>query len=145
MSKTALKVSALFLAVISLVLLGCTKEAAFLLFEDPPSDALSFLGYSDIAGDDKLTVCGNCHVGIQAQWQETPHADAWETLQASGQAQAFCEGCHTVSELGNTVTEAAGYNGAPEARYEDVQCESCHGPGLTHVQNPDASQAALIC
>lgn len=144
MSKVALKVCAMLPALTSLALLGCTDETVVFrdrpLFEDPPSEAVSFLGYSDIDSDNKLTVCGNCHVGIQAQWQETAHADAWETLQASGASQSFCEGCHTVNELGNPVTATAGYNGAPEARYHDVQCESCHGPGLTHVQNPDASQ-----
>lgn len=108
------------------------------LYEDPASEAMGFLGYFDQA--DNLTSCGNCHIGKQAEWETTAHADAWAGLQSSSAAQAFCEGCHTVSELGNTVTEAAGHSVVPEDRYQDVQCESCHGPGLTHVQNPDASQ-----
>ncbi|MCA9738424.1 MAG: cytochrome c3 family protein [Gemmatimonadota bacterium] len=120
---------------------ACEESVVFRdreLFETPPDEAAGFLGYSDI--DSKLTTCGNCHVGQQARWVQTAHADAWEGLQASGHSQSFCEGCHTVNELGNAVTQLAGFNAAPEDRYHDVQCESCHGPGLTHVQNPDASQ-----
>lgn len=105
-------------------------------FDDPPSKALSFLGYSDTSGDDNLTVCGNCHVGVQAEWQETAHAGAWETLEASGQSQVFCEGCHTVSELGNTVTEVAGYNGSPEPRYHDRRSDP--DPGDVHGLHPHA-------
>jgi predicted CXXCH cytochrome family protein len=41
------------------------------------------------------------------------------------------------------VSTAAGYNGTAEARYHDVQCESCHGPGLTHATNPLESNAPL--
>ncbi len=117
---------------------GCTDETIVFrdreLFETPNEAALGMIGYSD--QDASLTVCGNCHVGPQLQWEETGHADAWAGLQDSGHAQAFCEGCHTVSELGNVLTEAAGWNTTPETRYHDVQCESCHGPGLLHVQNP---------
>lgn len=105
-------------------------------YTDPPEGAGEFLGYND--ADEKLTVCGNCHVGFQAKWEISGHADAWETLQSSGHAQVFCEGCHTVGPNGNP-SEAGGYASAPEARYEDVQCESCHGEGLAHVMNPDAS------
>jgi len=131
----------LFLIPVFIGFAGCEESVVFRdreLFQDPPTEALSFLGYSDI--DSKLTSCGNCHIGVQAEWVQTAHADAWEGLQSSGGAQAFCEGCHTVSELGNAVTQTAGFNGAPEERYHDVQCESCHGPGLQHVQNPDANQ-----
>lgn len=137
MSKRIL-IFASFLAAGGLV--GC-EETIFRdrpLYEDPASGAMGFLGYFDEA--DGLTACGNCHIGVQSQWETTAHADAWAGLQESGGAQAFCEGCHTVSELGNTVSEPAGWNVVPEDRYHDVQCESCHGPGINHVQNPDASQ-----
>jgi len=100
-----------------------TVEVGRELFAPPPADAGNFLGYFEI--DDGLTTCGNCHVGVQADWENTAHSDAWAGLQDSGHARDFCEGCHTVSELGNPATETAGYS---------------HGPGLDHVENPDASQ-----
>jgi predicted CXXCH cytochrome family protein len=132
------------IAAVALIIMvsACTDETIVFrereLFETPPTAALGFLGYTD--QDTKLTVCGNCHVGVQAQWENTAHADAWNGLQDSGGAQAFCEGCHTTNDFGNTTTQTGGYNAIPEARYQDVQCEACHGPGIMHVTNPDASQ-----
>lgn len=104
-------------------------------FEEPPAEALGFLGYDD--EDEKLTVCGNCHSGQQSEWLRTAHADAWETLDASGHAQAFCENCHAVSANGNPATEASGWTSTQDSRYHDVQCESCHGLGALHASNPD--------
>jgi predicted CXXCH cytochrome family protein len=124
---------------------SCTDEKIVFrdreLFTDPLPAAQKMLGYSDASS--KLTTCGNCHVDTQGQWAQTAHADAWEGLQGSGHAQAFCEGCHTVNELGNALTAAAGYNATSEARYHDVQCESCHGPGLDHVVSPTDATVPL--
>jgi predicted CXXCH cytochrome family protein len=121
---------------------ACTDEKTIFverpLFDDPPSAAHGFLGFDNQA--EKLTVCGNCHVGQQAKWEGTHHADAWATLENSGSSQAFCQNCHSVGPNGNPTTGAVGYAGIPDDRYHDVQCESCHGPGLNHVTNPDASQ-----
>ncbi len=129
-------------AALVLAAAGCqdteTIYKAFPLFDDPPAAAAAFLGYSE--QQSKLPVCGNCHVGQNAAWQETAHAGAWETLQASGGSQDFCEGCHTVSENGNLTEDSGGWPATLDVRYQDVQCESCHGPGLEHVTNPDASQ-----
>lgn len=111
------------------------------LFEEPDAAALGMLGYTN--AESKLTVCGNCHVGTQGEWEESGHADAWAGLQESGSAQAFCEGCHTVNELGNSLDDAAGYNTVADERYHDVQCESCHGPGLNHVQAPADANVPL--
>lgn len=127
--------------VVSVLFVGCEEDVVFrdrVLFDDPPAAAGNFLGFSDI--DANETVCGNCHVGQQAEWILTAHADAWETLENSGHSQAFCEGCHTVNENGNATEGASGWVATGDERYLDVQCESCHGPGLEHVQNPDASQ-----
>jgi hypothetical protein len=105
--------------------------------EPPPAGAGEFLGYSAV--DSKRTMCGNCHIGKQREWQETAHASAWSTLQGSGRAQQLCEACHAVTSKGNRITqEGVGWAGTANARYQDVQCESCHGPGLVHVTNPDA-------
>jgi predicted CXXCH cytochrome family protein len=106
-------------------------------YDDPPAGAGDFLGYSAV--ESKRTVCGNCHIGKQREWESTAHAGAWATLQNSGAAQPVCQECHTVSSLGNLVSDRnVGWVSTGNARYHDVQCESCHGPGLTHVINPDA-------
>ena len=137
------RAAALPLAVLALFALTyCVDEKIVYrdreLFEDPPSTAGDFLGYSD--HDAKLTVCGNCHVDHQKRWSGSAHAAAWADLQASGTAQSFCEGCHTVSQLGNAATGDVGYAASQDARYEDVQCESCHNAGLAHVTNPESTQ-----
>jgi predicted CXXCH cytochrome family protein len=127
-------------------LTGCVDERIVYkdreLFETPPTGAAGFVGYSK--AEDKLTGCGNCHIGQQVAWKETAHAGAWDGLQSSGHAQAFCEGCHTVSELGNIASEPAGWNTTKDARYKDVQCESCHGPGLQHMQNPSKATISTV-
>jgi predicted CXXCH cytochrome family protein len=108
-------------------------------FETPPAAAKGFLGYADTVA--RKPICGNCHVGKLAEWQGTAHSHAWADLQASGQATSSCEACHATDALGNFVADSlVGFDGTHSARYEDVQCEACHGPGLQHVTNPDASQ-----
>jgi hypothetical protein len=134
--------AALSAVLIATSVAACVDKTVFRdgpIFDEPPTAAAGFLGYDDQAT--KLTVCGNCHVGQQARWETTAHADAWATLMNSGHSQATCEGCHTVNPRGNVEPGPnGGYIGTGDERYHDVQCESCHGPGLTHVENPDASQ-----
>jgi predicted CXXCH cytochrome family protein len=133
-----------FALVLATTLAGCLGGDDRIVYRDrtfpePPTGAAGFLGYDDASS--KLTVCGNCHVGQQAQWEDSPHASAFATLQGSGGMQDFCQSCHTVTDLGNTLTTTnVGWNATKDVRYHDVQCESCHGPGLQHVTNPDASQ-----
>jgi predicted CXXCH cytochrome family protein len=121
---------------------GCTDEK--IVYQDrapfnPPPDAASgFLGY--YTPDVKQTTCGNCHTTTQGEWDGSAHSRAFETLEGSGSAQSFCYGCHTVSENGSTVDVASGWNAVQNAAYHDVQCENCHGPGLTHVENPETTQ-----
>lgn len=124
-------------------LAACTDERIVFrdreLFRQLPPGAANFIGYSD--QDEKLVVCGNCHVGQQSRWEQTQHAQAWAGLQKAGAAvQDFCEACHTVNQRGNPHEGSGGWVATNDPRYHDVQCESCHGPGLTHVQNPDATQ-----
>lgn len=110
------------------------------LFEDPPQNAVGFLGYSN--AEQKKTTCGNCHAGQQVAWKESAHADALASLEASGHAADACKDCHTVSALGNAADGATlvGYSSTKDARYADVQCESCHGAGLEHVNDPSKTQ-----
>lgn len=84
--------------------------------------------------------CAGCHSGNHTEWAGTAHAHAWETLQNSGHPQPFCNPCHAVgwdfdltdsTFVGNTGN--SGYDEAPIAKFEDVQCENCHGPASDHV------------
>lgn len=111
-------------------------------FTEPPAAAASYVGYSKT--DTKQTTCGNCHVDWQTKWATTKHSTAWADLQASGHATDACAACHSVSSLGNAETEAnVGYVATKDKRYEDVQCENCHGKGLAHVSSPKSSNRPL--
>lgn len=110
-------------------------------FNPPPDAASGFLGYFDAAT--QQTNCGNCHVEHQADWEGTKHSEAWANLQAVPGDKSSCVVCHTVSENGNLTPGPAGYTNVANAAYHDVQCENCHGPGVTHVGSPDGATAPL--
>ncbi|MGD2216404.1 MAG: cytochrome c3 family protein, partial [Gemmatimonadales bacterium] len=133
-------------AVLGLALGACTDDEVFVerpAFDQPTDEVNRFLGY---VGDpaDKLPNCGNCHATFLGQWRGHGHSDAWAGLQSSDHAAAFCEGCHTVSENGNPAEGDAGWVATQDERYLDVQCESCHGSGWEHVNDP-AVETAPLC
>jgi predicted CXXCH cytochrome family protein len=102
-------------------------------FNPPPTAAASFLGYYDAST--KKTTCGNCHTDLEAPWSATKHAQAYNTLNTNAGKQDSCFGCHTVNGRGNAAFgTTAGWDGVKDAVYHDVQCESCHGAGLQHVE-----------
>lgn len=115
-------------------LAGCTSDKIVFRdrdpFNEPVAAAAGFLGY--FSKDTKKTTCGNCHAGHQAEWQETAHARAYASLPPN--SAATCKKCHSVNSNGNQVTVPAGFETTQDSIYHDVQCESCHGPGLNHVR-----------
>lgn len=136
------------LPVFGLIVLGaCTNEKIVFKTRAPfnaPRDSVNgFLGYYTV--NTRLTTCGNCHVDQQGAWVNTKHASAWSDLVGSGHQAAYCNNCHSLSQLGNAVpdTTKAGYAKVADSTYFDVQCESCHGPGFTHVQGPNPSNIPL--
>ncbi len=129
-----------WLSLILFVVAACTSESIVFRdrepFNQPDQAAKGFLGYFTVSS--QTTTCGNCHVGTQRDWKTTRHANAFATLEALGSnAQPFCFSCHTVTDKGNAVQGPAGWDAVQDSVYRDVQCESCHGPGLSHVVEPD--------
>lgn len=76
--------------------------------------------------------CTTCHQEERAFWDKTPHSRAYATLEVSHkQFNLDCVSCHVTGYEqpgGTTVTHVRGLTA--------VQCESCHGPGSRHVENP---------
>lgn len=82
------------------------------------------------------TACADCHPDIVEGWKTTPHAHAFATLKKQGEEKQQVQGCvqcHVVA-----MDADGGFidmDLTPELK--DVQCESCHGPGLAHTQSED--------
>lgn len=73
--------------------------------------------------------CVSCHKPAARQWKHTVHAQAWKTLVDVGkEAHNDCVSCH-VTGYGEVGGSALGYTRG----LEDIQCETCHGPGSIHV------------
>ena len=145
-ASSAVPKGRLLLALLSAVaFVGCSNDKIVYRdrepFNQPVAAAAGFLGYYDSAA--KQTTCGNCHADFQGQWSQTKHAKAWSVLSASTAKAASCEGCHSVTGKGNAAAASvAGHDGVKSSTYWDVQCESCHGAGLQHVEG--VGQGTLI-
>ncbi|MEW6129237.1 MAG: multiheme c-type cytochrome [Acidobacteriota bacterium] len=84
---------------------------------------------SPFAGGDK---CAACHQEEHAVWQKTGHAHAMATLENKNQQfDNECVKCHVVG-FGQGGFQSL--TNTPQ--FANVQCESCHGPGKSHVANP---------
>ena len=116
--------------------LGCEDDVVYQdrpPFNPPADAAASFLGYYDPSI--QKTTCGNCHADFEGSWTGTAHAHAYNTLNTNAGKQDSCFGCHTTNGRGNAaVGTTAGWDGVKSDVYHDVQCESCHGAGLQHVE-----------
>jgi hypothetical protein len=78
-----------------------------------------------------LPACMDCHEETQAFWDADRHSHAWETLEEQNKTfDAECVSCH-VTGYGRAGGSTLGQT---EGR-EDVQCESCHGPGSLHAES----------
>ncbi|HEY2732059.1 MAG TPA: cytochrome c family protein, partial [Polyangia bacterium] len=84
--------------------------------------------------------CASCHKQAVALWRTTVHAHAWKTLVDGGkQADYKCVGCH-VTGYGEIGGSSLGYT----RRLENVQCETCHGPGSAHVAGKGLEEPPAI-
>ncbi len=92
--------------------------------------------------------CASCHTDAHDFWEGTEHASAVETLEERDKLfDQSCIGCHVVgyeqpggSVMGKLEYEAKLDDGRTiEKNLEEVGCESCHGPGSKHMQQPVGS------
>ncbi len=98
-----------------------------------------------------VQTCASCHEAAVKQWrgalisgpkkttQKIGHAKAWLTLEELHKTRdRQCVGCHSVG-----FNEPGGYCKTDQVGFlENVQCESCHGPGSLHAQTGDPSLIA---
>lgn len=79
-----------------------------------------------------VEACTSCHEDARKFWNRTQHASAYATLQKDFKEYNLdCVGCHVTAydkPGGSTVTA--------NAKLQNVQCETCHGPGSLHVATP---------
>jgi hypothetical protein len=87
-----------------------------------------------------MSKCVSCHRPAGLYWRKTIHADAWRSLVDVGkQADYKCVGCHVTGygEIGGT---SLGHTN----KLENVQCETCHGPGSDHVAGKGLEEPPAI-
>jgi Cytochrome c554 and c-prime len=88
--------------------------------------------------------CTECHAAAEKVWKDTPHSHAYKTLvdakqPSNRQYDPECIVCHTVGfgyNSGFTTAEKT-------AKLKNVGCESCHGPGSMHSNNPNNADLQL--
>lgn len=85
--------------------------------------------------------CTSCHVQEGEVWHASAHAKALKTLDDVHQERdPDCVGCHVVA-----LESTQGFrsrSATPELA--NVGCESCHGPGKRHTEDPSANKLGKI-
>lgn len=102
-----------------------------------PSAKLSYVGSEK---------CQSCHPNEFKIWKDSKHSHAMEALEKYAvrpslrQFDGDCVQCHTVGFRYQT-----GYRNDTETPHlRHVGCESCHGPGSGHVENPNKKEFLLL-
>ncbi|MFP3982773.1 MAG: UshA-like (seleno)protein [Desulfurivibrionaceae bacterium] len=91
--------------------------------------------------------CRKCHRQIFTAWSKTPHAKAWSTLKEKKENyNPKCLSCHVTGFSEEPGMQALSL----PASLRNVGCESCHGPGSRHAEDPgtaniDRRPTAGIC
>jgi hypothetical protein len=93
--------------------------------QSPPSSTTFSVAQSEYVG---AAACKDCHRAHFNAWDETKHSKALSKLTASNRSGGKCIKCHVTGEP--EVVAAQG----DKPSFPNVQCESCHGPGLRHVE-----------
>jgi len=77
--------------------------------------------------------CQECHQEAFPLWEKSKHSHGWATLEEKGkQFHLNCVGCHVTGyEKPGGVCRLDKVEGR-----EGVGCESCHGPGSLHAEDP---------
>jgi len=77
--------------------------------------------------------CKTCHAQVHDNWSKSRHATAMATLEKTHQEyDPECVSCHATGVLVRNGFQ----NMRDTPKLANVQCESCHGPGLAHSQKP---------
>jgi hypothetical protein len=84
--------------------------------------------------------CQECHAEAFPLWEKSKHSRGWVTLEEKGkQFHLNCVGCHVTGyeQPGGVcrLDKVAGREG--------VGCESCHGPGSLHAEDPTPKNIVL--
>lgn len=74
--------------------------------------------------------CTSCHLEAAKVWKNSAHAKALRTLIADGHGRdPDCVSCHVVA-----LDKTTGFQSVKKTpQLANVGCESCHGPGASHV------------
>jgi thiol-disulfide isomerase/thioredoxin len=74
--------------------------------------------------------CRACHTKAYDSWASGPHAAAMSSLATTGRDDPTCVRCHATGKATTALppTTMSGFD-----VLNGVGCESCHGPGATHV------------
>jgi peroxiredoxin len=83
--------------------------------------------------------CQSCHETEYELWEESAHARAFDSLSTDGAGEKpECLRCHTTG-----FHEPGGF---PEGggRLLHVGCESCHGPGGTHIEEDSSGHGDIL-
>ena len=91
--------------------------------------------------------CQGCHAKAYESWLRSKHSRAFQILVDQNKHQDLaCVSCHVLG-----FHKKGGFVSLEKSpRFAHVNCENCHGPRLSHVQNPikhkgDASHARGVC
>ncbi|MEX1361627.1 MAG: multiheme c-type cytochrome [Nannocystaceae bacterium] len=84
--------------------------------------------------------CETCHEEAVTFWRTTVHAGAYQTLvDTNQQFDLACVSCHVTG-----FREPGGSEVVENQGLRDVQCETCHGPGTFHVEEPEAAKGGAL-